>query len=112
MVLRLMLILAIAASGLTAGQSARAAASTSGTSDDHACCTTDTPASHDNEKEPDPNDCCGSACLMLCCRTVTPPVGTDATLLDVAPLAIRIVLPLLHADDLGEPQSIFHPPRA
>ena len=113
MLLRLTLILAIAASGFSAGRSGVAAvASNQNSADEHACCTKGDAADHDNEKKPNPNDCCGTACLMLCCRTVTPPISTDATLLDVAPLAVRIVLPPLHADDLGEPQSIFHPPRA
>ena len=56
------------------------------------------------------NDC--GACLMVCCRIVTAPVDTITTPLDESPLAARIVLPPLLVNDLGEPQSIFHPPRA
>src|SRR5688572_29769962 len=101
MILRVVLILAIATSGFSAGERASAASTSDAGGGEHACCTKGDPAPHDNEKKPDPNDCCGSACLMLCCRTVTPPVDNDATLLDVAPLALCLVLPPLHADDLG-----------
>ena len=111
-ILSLILALAIAASGFSAGRSSGAAVtSNQNSADEHACCTTDNPGGHD-EKKSDPNDCCGTACLMLCCRTGTPPVNADQMLPDVAPLAARVILPPLIADDLGEPQSIFHPPRA
>ena len=111
-ILSLILALAIAASGFSAGRSSVAAvASNQNAADEHACCTNGDPGGQD-EKKSDPNDCCGTACLMLCCRTVTPPVNADQTLLDVAPLAARVTLPPLLANDLGEPQAIFHPPRA
>lgn len=99
-ILSLILALAIAAS--TIG-SAEVAAAPEG--DEHACC-----KSQESQKEKESHDC-GGACLLTCCRTVTAPADPLTTALDQAPLAIRMVLPPLLADDLGEPQSIFHPPR-
>lgn len=103
-ILSLILAFAIAASTFGAGNPATAAPS-----DQHACCNSSEPINHDNE---DQHKDCGSSCPMTCCRTVTAPADPVATPLDAAPLAVRITLPALLADDLREPQSIFHPPRA
>jgi hypothetical protein len=74
--------------------------------DEHSCCKTKH-SPNDKEKKHD----CG-ACLMVCCRIVTAPADPITTSIDESPVAVRILLPPLLADDLGEPQSIFHPPRA
>jgi len=114
MLLRVMLILAVAASGLTVGQSPRAAASTAGSGDEHACCVKNKYAGHeqDQDKQKSHHKDCDGACLMVCCRAVTAPADPIAAPLDESPLAVRLNLPPLLAHDLGEPQSIFHPPRA
>jgi hypothetical protein len=109
MLLRLMLILAIAASGFSVGESASAG---SANADQHACCAKSDAAGHDQKDDKNHHEDCGGACLMVCCRSVTAPADPVATPLDQSPLAVRIILPPLHANDLGEPQSIFHPPRA
>ncbi len=112
MLLRLALILAIATSGFSAGESAAVATAASG-GDEHACCATTHPAAgHENGDDKNHHNDCGGACLMVCCRTVTVPADPVTTPLDHSTLAVRIVLPPLLANDLGEPQSIFHPPRA
>ena len=107
-ILSLILAFAIAASTLGARETAATAVAAKG--DEHACCKSRQPASH--EKDDSQHNECGGACHMVCCRTVIAPADPIATLLDESPLAVRLVLPPLLADDLGEPQSIFHPPRA
>ena len=104
-----MLILAIAASGLSVGKGALAS---SNAADEHACCVTTGQDGQSDDKDKKHHNDCGGACLMVCCRTVTAPADPVATSLDDSPVAIRLNLPPLHANDLGEPQSIFHPPRA
>ena len=104
-----MLILAIAASGFSVGKSTLAS---SNAADEHACCVTRGPDGQSDDKDKNHHNDCGGACLMVCCRTVTAPADPVATSLDEPPVAIRFNLPPLHANDLGEPQSIFHPPRA
>jgi hypothetical protein len=74
--------------------------------DEHSCCKSKD-SSHEKEKKHD----CGK-CLMTCCRIVTAPADPITTPLDVAPVAVRLIIPPLLARDLGEPQAIFHPPRA
>ena len=112
-ILSLILAFAIAAStfGAGAGMSAAAVAAADGT-DDHSCCMSRDPAQSSDDQRDTPHEDCNGACLMVCCRTVTTPADPVATQLDISPLAVRIVLPPLHANDLREPQSIFHPPRA
>src|SRR5829696_7874998 len=106
----LSLILAFAIAASTFGISKAAAVAAAPAGDEHACCTSPQPPSHDDKD--DHHKDCGGACHMVCCRAVTAPADPVATPLDVAPVAVRIILPPLLADDLGEPQSIFHPPRA
>ena len=104
--LRLILVLAIGASVVRTGESIATAAAPE--RDEHACCHSREPAGQQDDGQ---HKDCGGACLMTCCRTVTAPADPVATPLDVSHVAVRIVLPPLLADDLGEPQSIFHPPR-
>jgi len=99
--LRLILVLAIGASAMGANRMPTAA----GKADEHSCCKSKD-SSHEKEKK---NDC--GKCLMLCCRIITAPADPVMTPIEESPVAVRIVLPPLLADDLGEPQSIFHPPR-
>src|SRR5688500_2387376 len=106
-ILSLILAFAIAASTLGAGEIAAATASSG---DEHACCASREPVSNDNEQDNHHRDC-GGACLMTCCRTVTAPADPVATPLEESLVVVRMILPPLLADDLGEPQSIFHPPR-
>jgi hypothetical protein len=103
-ILSLILVLAVACSAMGANKMPAVQKS----ADPHACCTP-TKHSHDNEKEKKHE--CGK-CLMMCCRIVTAPAEPITTSLDESAVAERIVLPPLLADNLGEPQSIFHPPRA
>ena len=100
--LRLILVIAIGASAFGAGKMPVVK-----TVDEHSCCKTTKDSPDQKDKKPD----CGT-CLMVCCRIVTAPADPVTTPLVESPLAVRIVLPPLLADDLGEPQSIFHPPRA
>ena len=99
--LRLILVLAIGCSAMGANKMPVVQKA-----DEHSCCKSKD-ASHDKEKKHD----CGT-CLMVCCRIVIAPADPITTPLDESPVAGRIVLPPLLADDLAEPQSIFHPPRA
>jgi len=100
-ILSLILVIAIGASAMGANKMPALAKA-----DEHSCCK-HKDASRDKETKRD----CGK-CLMVCCRIVTAPADPITTPLDVAPLAVRIVLPPLLTPDLGEPQAIFHPPRA
>lgn len=109
-ILSLIVAFAIAASTCGAG-AARVSAALDAT-DERACCASHKPVKSDDGKRDTQDDGCGAACLMVCCRTVTAPADSVATPLDQPLLATRLNLPPLHADDLREPQSIFHPPRA
>jgi hypothetical protein len=107
-ILSLILVLAVACSAMGANKMPAPATAASG--DEHACCKakdSSSPSSHENEKKHE----CGK-CLMVCCRIVTAPADPVAAPLEVSPVAVRIVLLPVLADDLSEPQSIFHPPRA
>ena len=101
--LALILAFAVAATSLGAGRAILDARQVA----DHGCC--------DSEQQPpqkqDGHDC-GGACLMVCCRTVTTPAEPAATPLELADTAAAIALPPALAHELGDPQSIFHPPRA
>ena len=99
--LSLILVLAVACSAM--GANKMPAVQKPG---EHSCCKPKG-SSHENEKKRD----CGT-CLMTCCRIVTAPAEPITMPVDVSAVAVRIVLPRVLADDLSEPQSIFHPPRA
>jgi len=99
--LSLILVLAVACSALGAKKMPAVQKA-----DQHSCCKPKQ-SSHESEKKQD----CGT-CLMTCCRIVTAPADPITTPLDVSAVAVRIALPPVLADDLSEPQSIFHPPRA
>jgi hypothetical protein len=102
--LSLILVLAVACSAMGANKMPVVQKA-----DEHACCKSKDSSSsspHENEKKHD----CGK-CLMMCCRIVTAPADPVAAPLEVSPVAVRVVLPPVLADDLSEPQSIFHPPR-
>ncbi|MEA2708841.1 MAG: hypothetical protein QOF78_1442 [Phycisphaerales bacterium] len=97
---RLILVLAIGASAMGANRMPAAQKA-----DEHSCCKPKD-ASQEKEKKRD----CGT-CLMTCCRIVSAPADPVTTPIDESPVAVRIVIPPALADDLGEPQAIFHPPR-
>jgi hypothetical protein len=102
-ILSLILAFAIAASAMGAGEMAMAKPAQA---DEHACC-----KSPDSQKDQPAEDCNG-VCRMVCCRTVTAPAEPIVMPLDRVGLTVRLILPPLLVNDLGEPQSIFHPPRA
>ena len=93
--LRLILVLAIAGSAFGAGKMPAAQKA-----DGHSCCKS---KQSPDQKDQDTKHDCGT-CLMVCCRIVTAPADPVTTPLDESPLAVRIFLPPLLADDVGEPQ--------
>ena len=100
--LRLILILAVATSAMGAGEMVEFEKQTS-----MDCCK----SKDDCRQEKDAGHDCGGACLMTCCRTLTAPADPVTTPLAESDVSVATVLPPLLVNDLGEPPSIFHPPR-